>query len=230
MSLRRPLFVFALFAAAAAPVLRAQGDPMREIQEIARSVDEQLREIDRLLLESGKQNQARSRPKEMLEQASERGAAAEQGIDELIEKLTQMKNQCSGGSSSDSDGQQQPSQGQGQGQQQPQGQPQNRRENQTPEFVQQPQPGQDPQQQPQQPQPDGQPVGAEDSLDPAENRTGRAPPDSETGPAQRASGDEGWGELQPYVNFLKNRGATPKVPEKYRRYWEAYLKNKQGAR
>ena len=28
------------------------------------------------------------------------------------------------------------------------------------------------------------------------------------------------------VHFLRNRGATPKVPEKFRKYYEAYLKNK----
>ena len=48
-------------------------------------------------------------------------------------------------------------------------------------------------------------------------------------PPQRGQGDETWGELQPYVNFLKNRGSSPKVPEKYRKYWEAYLKGKQGS-
>jgi hypothetical protein len=28
------------------------------------------------------------------------------------------------------------------------------------------------------------------------------------------------------MNFLKNRGSAPKVPEKYRKYWDAYLKQK----
>lgn len=207
--------------------LPAQGrDPMHEIQEIARSVDEQLQEIDRLLLESGKQSQARSRPKELLEQASDRGATVETGIDKLIEKLTEMKNQGGEGQSDGEQQQQQPGQGQ---QPKPQGQPQNRRENQTPDFVQQPQPaGQEPK--PGQEQPgQGDPQGGQQLPDEPQNRRGNRPPQSETGAAQTGEGDGTWGELQPYVNFLKNRGSAPKVPEKYRKYWEAYLKNKQGS-
>ncbi|MBL8730729.1 MAG: hypothetical protein JNM25_20085 [Planctomycetes bacterium] len=231
---RLPLSALPLWAAlslGATVTLPAQGrDPMHEIQEIARSVDEQLQEIDRLLLESGKQSQARSRPKELLEQASERSTTVEDGIEKLIQKLTEMKNQ--GGEGSPSDGEPQPGQGQGQ-QPQPQGSPQNRRENQTPDFVQQPkpdgeQPGQEPK--PGEPKPaDGQPQGGEQAQDTPENRRGNRPPESETGPAQAGDGDGTWGELQPYVNFLKNRGSSPKVPEKYRKYWEAYLKNKQGS-
>jgi hypothetical protein len=204
---------------------------MHEIQEIARSVDEQLQEIDRLLLESGKQSQARSRPKELLEQASERATTVEDGIEKLIEKLTEMKNQGSQGSSSE--GEPQPGEGEGQGQQPQQGSPQNRRENQTPDFVQQPKPdGEKPGQEPkpgQEKPGDGQPQGGQETDDTSENRRGNRPPESETGPGQPGGGDGTWGELQPYVNFLKNRGSSPKVPEKYRKYWEAYLKNKQGS-
>lgn len=207
--------------------LPAQGrDPMHEIQEIARSIDEQLQEIDRLLLESGKPSQARSRPKELLEQASERGTTVESGIEQMIEKLTEMKNQSGQGSG---DGEPKPQQGQGQPQP-GQGSQGNRRENQTPDFVQQPKPeGQGEQPQPGQEQPgQGQPQDGQQANDTPENRQGNRPPDGETGPAQAGEGDGTWGELQPYVNFLKNRGSSPKVPEKYRKYWEAYLKNKQG--
>ncbi|MCR9246784.1 MAG: hypothetical protein NXI31_17255 [bacterium] len=28
------------------------------------------------------------------------------------------------------------------------------------------------------------------------------------------------------MNSLKHRGSSPKVPQKYRKYWRAYLKNK----
>ncbi len=223
--MRLHLLAWAALSVFTAASLPAQGrDPMHEIQEIARSVDEQLQEIDRLLLESGKQSQARTRPKELLEQASEHSATVETGIEKLIEKLTEMKNQGGEGSS---DGEPQPQQGQGQ-QPKPQGQPQNRRENQTPDFVQQPKPeGQEPK--PGQEKPgEGQPQGGEQSQADPQNRRGNRPPESETGPAQAGEGDGTWGELQPYVNFLKNRGSAPKVPEKYRKYWEAYLKNKQG--
>jgi len=225
MTMRLHVPVWLTLLLLTAPGLRAQGrDPMHEILEIARSVDEQLQEIDRLLLESGKQSQSRARPKELLEQASERGGTVETGIDQLIEKLTEMKNQSGQGSGEGGEpkpGQGQPSPGQGS-----QG---NRRENQTPDFVQQPG------QQGEQPQPgeekpgDGQPQGGQPDTDIGENRVGNRPPDGETGPAQAGEGDGTWGELQPYVNFLKNRGSSPKVPEKYRKYWEAYLKNKQGS-
>ncbi|MBX3463341.1 MAG: hypothetical protein KF830_09230 [Planctomycetes bacterium] len=227
------LFLLLTLIALGTQGLLAQGrDPMREIQEIARTIDEQLQEIDRLLLESGRQNQARSRPKELLQQASERGTAVEGGIDRLIEKLTEMKNQSSSGSSSDDQQQQQQPSPSGQGRPQPSpGQPQNRRESGTPDFVQQPQPaGQEPQgqQEPARPQPDGRPEGGQDAADTAENRPGNRQLEPELGPGQAGQGDGTWGELQPYVNFLKNRGSAPKVPEKYRKYWEAYLKQKQG--
>lgn len=232
MTMRHHLAIWACVTWAAAAALPAQGrDPMHEIQELARSVDEQLQEIDRLLMESGKQSQTRERPQQLLEQASERSATARDGIDQLIEKLTEMKNRSSSESGS-GEGEGQPGQGSGQ-QPQPQGAPKNRRENETPDFVQQPKPepgapGQQPK--PGQEQPgEGQPQGAQQTDDPAENRTGNRPPESETGPPQRGQGDETWGELQPYVNFLKNRGSSPKVPEKYRKYWEAYLKGKQGS-
>lgn len=225
--MRRHFVWTTAFALACGGLLPAQ-NPMDEIQEIARAVEQQLQEIDRLLLESGKQNQARSRPQEMLEQASERGAAVQDGIDKLIEKLTDMKNQ-SGQPSSSGDGEPQP-QPQGQGQPRPQGQPQNRRENETPDFVQQPKPGEQ-EQQGQKPEPQGQqPQVGQDAATTPENRAAQAPPEGETGPGQGAQGTETWGELQPYVNFLKNRGASPKVPEKFRKYWEAYLKQKQDER
>lgn len=237
---------FAWAALLPLPQLRAQGqDPMREIQEIARAVDEQLQEIDRLLLESGKKNQARQKPKEMLQQARERGDAVEGGLEKLIEKLNEMKNQ----SGNQPSPQQQPQDEQGEqdpsGQQRPkpqQGQ-RNRRENQTPDLVprqqpgeqqpggqqpqgQQPQPGQgQPQPQPQQ----GNPQGGQENPTGGQNTTGNRQPEPETGPGNPGTGEGSWGELQPYMNFLKNRGSRPpQVPEKFRKYWEAYLKSKQG--
>lgn len=234
--MRRIQLSVAVFLAAASGLCAQGRDPMHEIQEIARSVEQQLQEIDRLLLESGKANQARAQPTQMLDQARERGQAVQDGIDKLIEKLNEMKNQGGGGSPSEEEQSQQPKDGQGQGQGQPQqGQPQNRRENGTPDFVQQPQQQDQPQPQPggTEPQPaqpqQGQPQGGQDAQTAAENRPGNRPPESATGPGQNPQGEEGWGELQPYVNFLKNRGSSPKVPERYRKYWEAYLKQKQGS-
>jgi DNA mismatch repair ATPase MutL len=243
MSHRRILSLAAVLIASTTvlPALPAQNgpDPMHEIQEIARQVDRQLQEIDRLLLESGRRDQTRQRPKELLQQARERSEEVEKGIDKLIDELNKLKQQRqqSSGSQSQDQQEQQDQQNQEQNQQQQQQRQRNRRENQTPDIAQRPrnQPGQPQEQQgqqqgqqPQQPQPDGQqPNGGQETPDGGQNRRGDQPPDSEVGPAQPGTGDGTWGELQPYVNFLKNRGSMPKVPEKYRKYWEAYLKQKQ---
>lgn len=228
---------FLLLPIALATVLPAQGqDPREEIKEIARSIDEQLQEIDKLLLESSKKNQARNTPKDLLQKAHERSTTAESGIDQLIEKLNEMKQR--GQSSSQGEQDQQPKDDKQQGQprdQQGQGQ-QNRRENQNPDFVQQPPQGQqqgkpkpDGQPKPDQKPGDGRPEGGQESPGPGENTRGNQPPQSELGPPNPGQGSENWGELQPYANFLKNRGSAPtKVPEQYRKYWEAYLRQKQG--
>jgi hypothetical protein len=55
-------------------------------------------------------------------------------------------------------------------------------------------------------------------------RQGQAPNDGGTAPGQPGTGEEEWGKLQSYTNFLKNRGSPPKMQEKYRKFWEAYLK------
>ncbi|MCA8964709.1 MAG: hypothetical protein H6838_05845 [Planctomycetes bacterium] len=235
---------FALFVTAPAGRLLAQGaDPAKEIKELAKRVGEQLEEIDRLLLESSKKNQPRATPTEKLQQAKTTSEAVESGIDELIDKLNEMKNQGGGGQSEDQQQKQQDQQQQ-QGQQQQQQGNNQRRENQTPDFVQQPKDGQQQGQKPGEQQPgeqpggnkpqdqqkrDGNPNGAQQSNDPGQNTTGNRQPEPETGPGQPGTGEGGWGELQDYVNFLKNRGSPPKVPEKFRKYWEAYLRNKRGS-
>lgn len=258
---RRPsLWAAALVCAGAALLapLRAQ-DPelLRELQEIATRVEGQLREIDRLLLEAAQKGQPRQKPKAMLEQTAEQSRAVESGIDALIDKLQQMKNQSSSSSSSSSQDQQQQQQQSQQDQQDQQQQPQqqqqqrnqrNRRENQNPEFVQQPgqeqqpqpQPGEgaqgqpqpqpqpqpgEPGQQPNQPGRDGQPQGGRADQTSGVNRTGNRPNEGEAGAAATSQGSGQWGELQGYVNDLKNRGSLPKLDEKYRRYWDAYLKS-----
>jgi len=227
------------------------GDPSEEIKEIARMIDEQLKEIDKLLLESGKKGQSRKKPRELLQQAAENSLTVQDGIEKLIEKLNEMKQQGSKSQSSSSssssdqqkrDGQQSQSQsssGKQEGQQS-QGN-QQRRENQTPDFVKQEQEGQKPGeqgkpdgkqeqgkdgQQQNQPQGNNQPKGGKETKTAGKNKPGNNPPNSETGPGQPGTGEGGWGELQPYLNFLKNRGSSPKVPEKYRKYYEAYLKSK----
>jgi hypothetical protein len=230
--MRYMTFRLAFLALAVTAMLPAQQpDPREEIKEIARSIDEQLQQIDKLLLESSKKNQARSTPKELLQKAHEQSTTAESGIDQLIEKLNQMKQQGQSGSQGEEqqpqDQQGQPREQQGQGQQ-------NRRENQNPAFVKQPpqdqQQGQKPEgQKPDQKPSDGRPEGGQETPGPGENTRGNRPLESELGPPNPGQGSENWGELQSYANFLKNRGSAPtKVPEQYRKYWEAYLRQKQG--
>lgn len=238
MTTTKHLLFWALAVTGPLSTLPAQfgGNPMEEIKEIADAVDKQLKEIDRLLLESGKKGQARKTPKEMLEQASEGSKIAEDGIDKLIEKLSEMSQQSSSSSSSSEQESQQQQQGQQRPNQQQQGQQQNRRENQTPDFVQQPQDSEQQQQQQREQQQQqgqettqnrqGQPQGAEEQPTSGENQVGANPQESPTGDGKPGKGTDEWGGLQPYLNFLKNRGASPKVPEKFRRYYEAYLKNK----
>jgi hypothetical protein len=232
----------------------AQGDPVREIKEIARAIDEQLQEIDRLLLESGKKGQPRQKPKELLQQADAKSQSVEQGIDTLIEKLQQMKNQGGGGGGQpheqNQDQSQQDQSGQGQPRPQPgQGQ-RNRNENKTPDIAERPQNGNQPDGQPQgqpgqpgqqgqqgqqpgqqQPLgPDGKPLGGQESHDGGRNTTGNRQPEPELGPGNPGQGEGSWGELQPYMNFLKNRGSTPpQIPEKFRKYYEAWLKQNAGS-
>jgi hypothetical protein len=252
------VLLFVAFAGAA-PARAQNPDLVREIQEIATRIDQQLQEIDRLLLDSGKKAQPREKPKDMLKTSHERSADVEAGIDALIQKLTEMKNQGSSSQSQSGDQQQQDQQQQDQDQQGKQQQnkgqrgQQPRRENQTPNFVQQPprdqqgqqqgqqqnqpqgqqqQPGEQPQgEQPGQQPPPGQgnPLGGQDHQGPGENRTGNRQPEPDLGPGQAGQGEGSWGDLPPYVNFLKNRGSAPTtVPAKYRKYWEAYLKSKPG--
>lgn len=240
----RPAFLAAAVAALLAGAPRAQGQPSpEEIASIARRVAEQMQEIDRMLLESGKKDAQRSRPKELLQQATERSKDVELGIDELIQKLQQMKDRQNSQSSSESQDQQQQNQQEQQDQQQQQQQQrgnqqqQNRRENRTPDFVQQEQrQRQENQQQGQEPQPGQQQPARPDRGNQQQDRppqpggrntSGNNPPDSESEAGLRGAGDGEWGELQPYVNFLKTRGSPPKVPEKFRKYWEAYLRSKQ---
>lgn len=248
-------FLIVALAAVAAPTasLRAQfgGDPQREIQEIAESIDKQLKEIDRLLLESGKAGQSRAKPREMLEQAAEGTRIVEHGLDKLIEKLQDMSNQSSNSRSSgqQSSGQQSQSEPSQSGQGQMGRSDGNRRENQTPEFIDQgqregqqqgeqqgQQPGeQEGQQQGQEGQQDqqsqnqqqnGNPQQGQESRTGGQNQTGNNPPQSPIGPGNRGDGQGSWGELQPYLNFLRNRGTSPEVPAKYRKYYEAYRKGK----
>ncbi|MEY4673796.1 MAG: hypothetical protein RL148_1580 [Planctomycetota bacterium] len=221
------------------PGLRAQ-DPA-EIKRIVEKVDAELTEIEKLLQQGAKA--AKSEPSRMLKESAERSTKVVEGIDELIRKLEEMRQQNQQQQQQQQDQQQQQQQQDQQQQQQQQQQQRNqqqRRENENPEFQQQrrpeetegqqpqPQQGEQPQPQPgQQQQPQQQPMGEQEQPAAGENRQGNQAPQDPTAPGQPGSGDGSWGELQPYVNFLKNRGSPPKVPEKFRKYWQEYLRQKK---
>jgi hypothetical protein len=238
--MRNPFLISILAAAALTTNLPGQRqDPARELQEIARRVEEQLQEIDRLLLESGKQGQGREKPRELLQRAKQRSDDATVGIDQLIEKLQDMKSKGSGqgepqpgdeprdgqGQPDPSDGQSSPSQGKSGGK---------RRENATPDFQQQQQPEQQSGTKPEpgqgQPQPQeqraGQAQAGQETPLPPDGPSGQPVPADPTAAGQPGQGEGSWGNLQEYEAILKNRGSRPKVPEKFRKYWEAYLKQK----
>ena len=102
LSLALPASMFA------SPLHAQDPDAARAIQELARKIDEQMKEIDRLLLETSKQKggEAKAPPKESLSRTREQSQIVEKSIDELIQKLNQMKQQSSSSSSSDSQDQQ----------------------------------------------------------------------------------------------------------------------------
>jgi hypothetical protein len=230
-------FVTLSALAQAAPAQVPQ-DPVREIREIVQRIDEQMREIDSWLLQSARKGGTGRKGRELLDKGQQKSEKVVEDIDALIEKLESMRQQSRNRSQSQQeqdqqqqDQQQQDQQQQGQPQQGQRGQRGNRRENQGPDFVQQGEPqGQQPQQGQQEGQQQdpagGQPTGPEPSMGPGENRPGDRPPGEGTERVPPGTGEGSWGELQSYVNFLKNRGSQPQVPEKFRKYWEAYLREK----
>lgn len=230
MNVTHHLLICALLGAAP---LAAQIGPEETIRKILDEVGQEMREIDRLLLQSSRQPATEGmernveRLRELMDQTGESQGRVVRGLDQLIEELQKMQQQSRGsGSQQDQQGQPQqdgqPQEGQQQGQQQ-QGE---RQQTETPDLVRQGQ-----QQEGQQPQPEGQqPQDGRDPQDMGENRpAGPATEDGEE-QVQRDAAAEGWGDLPKYIQFLHTRGGVPEVPEKYRRAYEAYQRraNQQG--
>ncbi len=211
----------------AAPSL-AQISPEENIKKILKAIDEDMREIDRLLMESSRKDaaggmeKAAEKLKDLMQQGQLTQDQVVQDISKLIEELENMQ-------SSD---QQQSSQGQKQDQSQQSGQQQGNQErstrqnNQTPEMVDQRGQNKPGQKEQAQEQPQGQKPqdGRDQAFQEGENRPAGARPDAGTERVERGSEDSRWGDLPKYARFLMNRGALPEVPEKYRRLVEAYQK------
>ena len=189
-------------------------NPAEKIKEIAEEVAKELQEIDRLLLQTGTgsnaaegMKSAAKRMGELLDQSKASQGKVVNKIDELIKTLEQMK-----GQQSQSGGQSQGQQRDGQKQRQ-QGQ-QQRQATEVPD-------GEQPMPNPQGQQPKSSKGDPEQQ---GQNRPADRAPQDGTERVKPADDTERWGVLPAYEEMLKNRGGRPKVPEKYRRFHEAFLK------
>lgn len=246
----RAAAVLAALFALCPTAVRAQleGDPQERIKEIARKVAEEMKEIDRMLLEAasrsrqgatsgeaagttgeaaGGMERSVERMRQLLQQSSTSQGQTVQNISELIREIESMKGS---GSSQGDDPNGQGGQGRqdmnrqdpGQGQQGQQG---TRDQTMTPEMVRQQQ-GQQEGQEPGKPE-GGDPTGNQENPAGGQNtRTGQQP-DGATDRVERNDEAAQWGNLPKYLQFLQGRGGAPEVPDRYRKYVEAFVKQGQ---
>ncbi len=192
-------------------------DPATKVRELAEDVARQMEEIDRLLLQRGSEDPAAASAAlrnsaekigELLDQTTESQQGVVDRIDELITTIQKMAGQGGGGGGSSQDRQQQ------QGEQQPQRQPGQRQQSDTSEAVDQ-RPG------------EGEQLddadGPQRQDEPGTNRENATPEASDTEQVERDADASAWGRLQMYEQMLKTRGGPPRIPDKYRRYYEAFL-------
>ncbi|MCA8943384.1 MAG: hypothetical protein KDB80_12545 [Planctomycetes bacterium] len=211
----RPLLCTIVLGLICASPALTQIDPKDNIKKILETIDEELKEIDRLLLRPNAPDASSRSTEQMRKRVQESHGSQERvvrGIDELIQQLQQM--QSGQGGSSQEDEQQRQQQGQPEDQEQTQ-----RQENQTqapPSDA--PQPGQQGQENPQ------------DRPTPTQNsQTGQLPESGEERHVREADRAR-WGNLPLYDLGRHSRGGLPEVPEKYRRLLEAYQKANQKVR
>lgn len=219
MSLRTVIFMLGLALAAPVTSANAQVSPDEAIKKILRTIDEELEEIDRLLLQSRKEPGGDARSAADIEKLMKETQGSQKrvvrGIDQLIEELQKMQSSGSGSGSGNPQGQPQRSDDPLENQDQS-----TRQENETREQ-QAPKPGQ--QQQGKQDQ------AKNDQRDPKNGKN--------TKQGQRAEDEEErvirdadrakWGNLPQYKLPKHLRGGLPEVPEKYRRFLEAYQRTNQ---
>lgn len=204
----------ALVAVLASAALPAQFDnPEKKIQEIVDEVARQMQEIDELLLQTRPESlkgagegakRAAEKIEELLDQTSASQGEVVTKIDELIKEIQKMQGQGGG------------SQGQGQPKPGDQGErdQQRRRQSQTPDRQKQGDP-----------QGDGQPRDGRERPQDPKNVPSSPRPDDPTENVDPKRDAEAWGKLPLYEQLLKTRGGAPDVPEKYRKFHEAFLKS-----
>lgn len=227
--LQLPLVALAALLALCAPELRAQVSADDAIKKILTTIDEELTEIDKLLLETSKRDAVgNSERSEQLQQAIKETQSSQErvvrGIDRLIEELEKQGGGGGGG------GQGEPQEGQQQNgddpleDQQP-GQRQDGEGPPQPQSAPKPQPGG--QQGEQKQQGDGQPKNGQKDPQTGQQMSGSAPPEGGTERVLRERDRAQWGDLPDYDIHVHERGGLPKVPEKYRRLLEEYQRRGQ---
>ena len=79
----------------------------------------------------------------------------------------------------------------------------------------------------QQPQENGSPESPRDMRRFGQNTTQGNMSDKETEEVEHERDSEKWGQLPSYMQSIQTRGGQPDVPERYRRYRDAFLKQSQ---
>ncbi len=219
-----------LAAAFCSAPLQAQISPQQAVRKIADEVQTQMREIDRLLLESSRAREGGEGVRELMGRTKESQQTVVEGIDRLIDELQNLARQQQSSSSQSQQGQQgeQGGEPQDRGEPQPGGEPRGsgtRREIETTELAEQANRGEQPRpegQQQEQPQPGERADDGRQTQDPDRNTATGAAREGGTESVEREADAERWGDLQKYMPPEYHRAGAPEVPAKYRRLHEAF--------
>ena len=221
MNARRSLG-FLLAALAPIAVVRAQFErPDEHVQQLADEIAKELQQIDQLLLQSSggldktseAMGDAARRMGELLDQTAQSQDSASKRMDELITALQKMARQSQSSPDGDGEATQIPPPPSGQQGQQPRSQ---RQELETPEMQQHPGA---PEQQP--------PGGERDQQKRGEKKAADKEYKDPTEQVEHQNESGKWGNLPDYMEFVKTRGGQPEVPERYRKYRDAFQKQSQ---
>lgn len=216
--MKRILILTGLLAATA-PLPAQFVDPRKKIRDIVEEIAREMHEIDRMLLRTSSsgageaaERMARTaqRIDKLLEQTRSSQGKVVEGIDKLLEEIQKMARQnggsCPFGSDADSGGQPR------------QDRPQPGRRQQTPQPRMQRDRGS-------QSRSEGEePRGGRDQRDRGRNRPASSRPEDPTQRVPPNRDAKRWGNLPRYLEFLKTRGGSPEIPERYRKFYEAFLK------
>lgn len=74
-----------------------------------------------------------------------------------------------------------------------------------------------------------EPRGGREERDRGRNRPAGSRPEDPTQRVPPNRDAQNWGNLPKYLEFLKTRGGSPEIPERYRKFYEAFLKRSRKA-